>query len=66
MATKATKTVDDDDESILDESEQTMKPNDVALLQQRIAAWSPILDPMWVILGLFYLGIIMLPVGTLC
>jgi len=54
----------EEDESILDESEQTMRPRDSALHQQRIEAWHPILDPVWVIAALFYIGVIMVPVGT--
>ena len=53
----------DDDDSALDISEQTNRPLDVALYQQRVKAWSPILDPWWVIAGLLYFGIIMVPVG---
>ena len=56
----------EDDESVLDISEQTNRPNDVALAQQRIPAWHPILDPVWVIIALFYLGAILVPVGTSC
>jgi hypothetical protein len=55
---------DDDDDSALDESEQTLRPADVAINQQRVQAWHPILDPVWVIVALFYLGIILIPVGT--
>lgn len=36
---------------------------DVALNQQRIHAWHPILHPTWVIIALFYLGVILVPVG---
>jgi LEM3 (ligand-effect modulator 3) family / CDC50 family len=50
----------------LDLAEQTNRPVDNALNQQRINAWHPILDPVWVIVALFYLGIILIPVGTLC
>jgi hypothetical protein len=53
----------EDDDSALDECEQTMRPADVALHQQRIDAWHPILDPVWVIVALLYLGVIMVPVG---
>lgn len=53
----------EDDESVVDISEQTERPADIALYQQRIPAWHPILDPVWVIIALFYLGIIMVPVG---
>jgi hypothetical protein len=55
---------DDDGESVLDLREQTNRPNDTAFNQQRVPGWSPILDPVWVIIGLFYFGIIMVPVGT--
>ena len=54
----------DDDESALDLAEQTERPKDVALQQQRIPAWHPILDPTWVIVALFYLGAMLVPVGT--
>jgi len=54
---------DDDNTSVLDMSEQTNRPPDVALHQQRIPAWMPILDPIWAISALLYLGIILVPVG---
>ena len=57
---------EEDDEPILPLEEQTQRPPDLALHQQRIPAWNPILDPVWVIIALFYLGIIMVPTGTLC
>jgi hypothetical protein len=53
-----------DDDSALDESEQLNLPLDVALRQQRIQAWHPVLDPVWVIFALFYLGVIFVPTGT--
>lgn len=53
-----------DDESVLSLSQQTNRPPDLALHQQRIPAWHPILDPVWVIIALFYLGVIMIPVGA--
>ena len=53
----------DEDDSALELSEQTNRPADVALAQQRIPAWHPILDPLWVIVALFYLGAILVPVG---
>lgn len=53
----------DDDDSALDMSEQTNRPTDNALQQQRVKAWHPVLDPVWVIIALFYLGVIMLPTG---
>ena len=55
---------DDENESVLDPSEQLNRPVDNAFNQQRIEAWSPILDPKWVSIALLYLGIIMVPVGT--
>jgi hypothetical protein len=58
-------TMDNEEDSVLDESEQTARPQDIALLQQRIQAWHPILDPKWVIAALFYLGAILVPVGAL-
>ena len=54
----------EDDESVLSLSEQTNRPPDLALHQQRIPAWHPILDPVWVIIALFYLGVIMIPTGA--
>lgn len=52
------------EDSALDLAEQTQRPIDNALNQQRIDAWHPILDPVWVIVALFYLGIILIPVGA--
>lgn len=54
----------EDDDSALDPSEQTNRPVDDALRQQRVQAWHPILDPLWVIVALFYLGVILVPTGT--
>ena len=39
------------------------EPKDGALYQQRMKAWYPILHPVWVIGGLFVLGIVFIPVG---
>jgi hypothetical protein len=55
----------DDNNSVLDISEQTLRPIDNAFNQQRVNAWHPILDPVYVIIALFYLGVIMIPVGKL-
>ena len=55
---------DDDDDSVLDLADQHNRPIDDAFNQQRIQAWHPILDPWWVIIALFYLGLIMVPAGT--
>jgi len=57
--------VDGEEESILDESEQTMRPKDVAVQQQRVYAWHPILDPEWMIYSFLILAVVMIPVGTL-
>jgi LEM3 (ligand-effect modulator 3) family / CDC50 family len=55
----------DEDEEVLDISEQTRRPLDGALKQQRIRAWSPYLDP-WIVIGaLFAIAAITIPVGTL-
>ena len=55
----------DEDEEVLGISEQTRRPVDGALKQQRIRAWSPYLDPWWVIGGFFVIAAICIPVGTL-
>ena len=65
MAITGSSSMLEEDDSVLDMSEQTMRPRDNALRQQRIEAWHPILDPVWVIVALFYIGVIMVPVGTL-
>jgi hypothetical protein len=54
---------DNEDESVLDSIDQQNRPADVALQQQRIKAWHPILDPEWVIYGYLLLAVIMIPVG---
>lgn len=59
-----TTTNDNDNNSVLDLAEQTQRPVDNAFNQQRVNAWHPILDPVFVIIGLFYLGVIMVPTGT--
>ena len=53
----------EDDESVLDLTEQTQRPADVAVKQQRIQAWHPILDPEWVIYSFLILAAIAIPVG---
>lgn len=40
------------------------RPADVALRQQRLKDWKPILDPKWVIGALAVLAAIFIPVGT--
>jgi hypothetical protein len=53
-----------DNDSALDPSEQTMRPEDVAFKQQRVAAWHPILDPEWAIYSFLILAVVMIPLGT--
>ena len=53
----------DEDETVLDISQQTRRPNDVALPQQRVRAWHPYLDPWSVIVAFFIIGAICVPVG---
>ena len=55
--------VDGEEESVLDPSEQTQRPADVAVQQQRVEAWHPILDPEWMIYTFLILAVIMIPVG---
>jgi hypothetical protein len=52
-----------DDESVLDISEQVGRPGDVAVQQQRIPAWHPILDPEWMIYSYLVLAAILIPLG---
>ena len=54
----------DDDEPELDLSEQTQRPADVAVAQQRIQAWHPILDPEWMIYSFLLMAVICIPTGT--
>jgi hypothetical protein len=42
---------------------RSRRPPDVALLQQRMKSWQPLLDPKWVIASYFVIGIIFIPVG---
>lgn len=57
--------VDGEEESVLEADEQTMRPKDVAVQQQRVYAWHPILDPEWVIYSFLILSVIMIPVGKI-
>jgi len=41
----------------------TRKPADTAIRQQRIKAWHPILDPLWVIITFLIMGGVFVPVG---
>jgi len=53
----------DDPEPPLEE--QTRRPLDTALRQQRVKAWYPVLDPWWVIGAFVLFGAIFVPVGKL-
>jgi hypothetical protein len=53
-----------DDDTVLDVSEQVNRPGDIAVQQQRIPAWHPILDPEWMIYSYLILAVIMIPLGT--
>jgi hypothetical protein len=44
-------------------SEQTRRPLDTALRQQRVKAWYPVLDPWYVIFGFLAIGAIFIPTG---
>lgn len=55
--------MDDEDDSILDLADQLNRPPDVALQQQRVKAWHPILDPEWMIYGYLILAVIFIPLG---
>lgn len=40
------------------------RPPDLALRQQRLKDWKPVLDPTWVIAALIIIAAIFIPVGT--
>jgi hypothetical protein len=54
----------DDDDPVLDLADQTMRPSNNAIQQQRIEAWHPVLDPEWVIYAFLILAVIFIPTGT--
>ena len=56
--------MDDDEDSVLDLADQLNRPPDVAIQQQRVKAWHPILDPEWMIYGYLILAVILIPLGT--
>lgn len=58
--------MDEDDDSALDLADQLNRPPDVAIQQQRIKAWHPILDPDWMIYGYLILAVILIPLGESC
>ena len=42
---------------------RSRRPPDVALLQQRMKSWQPLLDPKWVIATYILIGIVFIPIG---
>ena len=54
---------DDDGEEILPLNEQTNRPTDNNVQQQRIEGWHPILDPEYVIYAFLILAVIFIPTG---
>ena len=44
---------------------KSRKPSDVALTQQRMKSWQPLLDPKWIIAAYLAIGIIFIPTGEL-
>jgi hypothetical protein len=54
---------DNDDSSVLPLDEQTMRPPDLAVYQQRVVAWHPILDPNWMIYSYLILAAVLIPIG---
>jgi hypothetical protein len=55
----------EDDESVPDLADQVNLPSDVALQQQSIPAWHPILHPEWMIYSFLIMAMILIPVGKL-
>ena len=48
-----------------DTNPKTRRPKDVALTQQRMKSWQPLLDPKWIIITYLCIGIIFIPTGKL-
>ena len=48
-----------------DTNAKTRRPKDVALTQQRMKSWQPLLDPKWIIITYLCIGIIFIPTGEL-
>ena len=48
-----------------DTTPKTRRPKDVALTQQRMKSWQPLLDPKWIIITYLCIGIIFIPTGEL-
>ena len=57
---------DGEEDSVRDLADQLNRPPDVAIQQQRIKAWHPILDPEWMIYGYLVLAVILIPLGKSC
>jgi hypothetical protein len=53
----------DDSQTDKSKPQGTRQPADTALKQQRMNAWSPILDPVWVIATLFIIAACFIPTG---
>ena len=53
----------DDDDNENDTPLKSRKPSDVALTQQRMKSWQPLLDPKWIIAAYLAIGIIFIPTG---
>ena len=54
---------DDDSLTEKDGVKQSRRPVDTAIRQQRMKSWQPILDPFFVIVGLFVLGVVFVATG---
>ena len=54
---------DDDDEERTTSITKSRRPANVALTQQRMKAWQPLLDPKWIIAAYLAIGIIFIPTG---
>ena len=48
-----------------DTTPKTRRPKDVALTQQRMKSWQPLLDPKWIIITYLCIGVIFIPTGEL-
>ena len=54
---------DDDSFGLGKENKQTRRPADTSIRQQRMKSWQPILDPVYVIIGVFVLGAVFVGTG---
>ena len=46
-----------------DTTPKNRRPKDVALTQQRMKSWQPLLDPKWIIITYLCIGVIFIPTG---